>query len=385
MNTEHVPFFKRILLHGEIIGASDIHISVGNAVSYRNKNGEILKAEDMFGKKLDKTAVKAIYDYILENMLSGPNEKAYIEKKIRTEKDSGFSFIFNETKTKYRVNVGTYKEGYYIVLRSNKVNPPRLNDLGLSENSYSFLKSIVSNKESGLFLVVGATGSGKSTTLAAMIEEVNTNFKKNIITLEDPIEYEYEPKKAHVVQKELGRDIVSFDKGLRSALREDPDIILVGEIRDFDTLNLALTAAETGHMVFSTLHTKSALSTINRIIAMANNNPDFIRNRLGETLVGIMAQKLIPSKNGGRVLLWEILSGEKKILENIKNNNINEVKALMDNTSNCQSFDKTLLYLFTEDKIDRNTLEKYALENNYNELSSEIKQLLDLRNEVNSI
>ena len=167
--------------------------------------------------------------------------------------------------------------------------------------------SSLTAKKAGLVLVTGATGSGKSTTLAALIDKINRECRSHIITLEDPIEYVHQHNKCIINQREVGSDTASFASGLRAALREDPDVIMVGELRDSDTIATALTAAETGHLVLATLHTQSAAATISRILDSAADNDNKIRTQLAECLLGVVCQELLPKNGGGRIAAYEVL------------------------------------------------------------------------------
>lgn len=346
-------FLESILEKANELGASDIHISAGNKVGYR-VYGKMIKTE-AFGVLSEKNS-----ETLFEEMLEKVPEKTqkFYRECIEKEATVGFGLEFEDQDIKYRVNAAIYKEGYYIVLRRNNATPPRLEDLNFYEDSLIGLKTVIKKTE-GLFLVVGMTGSGKSTTLAAMIREINENEDKNIITLEDPVEYEHKPKKSNVVQKELGRDLVSFEKGLKAALREDPDIILLGEIRDKVSLDMGLKAAETGHLVFSTLHTDNAVSTIQRIIAMSDN-PTLTRDRLSQSLIGVLAQKLIPTPDGKRILLWELFLTDTGIKNNIKEGEINVIKSQIDQLPMSQTFNKTLLQHFKANKLRKEDILKYS-------------------------
>lgn len=348
-------FLKNILEQSEKLEASDIHISEGNLISFR-VNGAIKKYEDY--DHLTEKQTAGLFETILSK-ISKKNQE-YVKSSLKREGTIGFSMDMEEFGITYRVNAANHKEGYHIVLRRNQSNPPTLDSLGFYNDTLSGLKTIA-KKKAGLFLVVGMTGSGKSTTLASIIREINDNDPKgkNIITLEDPIEYKHIPNKSIITQKELGRDINSFELGLKSALREDPDIILVGEIRDFNSLNLAMKAAETGHLVLSTLHTENSISTIQRIIAMSDN-ADLTRDRLSQVLLGVIAQKLEPTQNGKRVCIWEQLITSRAILNNIKKGEYNQIRSTIDSTPKSQSFNRTLVEHYRADKLRKEDIFKYT-------------------------
>ncbi len=217
--------------------------------------------------------------------------------------------------SRFRVNVFNQKGSLAIVMRKLSMEPPSIEELDLPKIFYEMAK-----EKFGLILVTGATGTGKSTSLAALIDYINSTQKKHIITLEDPIEFVHPHKMATINQRELGRDFDSFASGLRAALRQAPKIILVGELRDRETMEIALEASETGHLVLGTLHTSDAGQTINRIIGMFDLAEErLIRGRLAESLKYVVSQRLLPKKTGGRVAAFEILVNNLRIKELILN------------------------------------------------------------------
>lgn len=182
----------------------------------------------------------------------------------------------------------------------------------------------------GLVLVTGPTGSGKSTTLAAMINHINENRRDHIVTIEDPVEFMHHHKSCMINQREVGSDTVSFGRALKSALRQDPDVVLVGELRDLETVSLALTTAETGHLVFATLHTNSAVSTLNRIIDVFPPHQQLqVRSQLALSLMAVMSQMLLPANNGGRVMAMEIMVPNKAIRNLIREDKLHQIYSLM--------------------------------------------------------
>jgi len=215
---------------------------------------------------------------------------------------SDFGFAFGDM-ARFRVSVFKQRGFISMVLRqipNDKLTPEQL---GLPE---AVVK--LTNRPRGLFLVTGPTGSGKSTTLASLINLLNETVDHHIITIEDPIEFYHDHKMSTINQREVGVDVPSFAEAIRRALRQDPDVILVGELRDLETIEAAITAAETGHVVFGTLHTNSAQGTVNRIIdAFPGNLQDQIRTQLASTLIGVVAQTLLPRIGGGRVAAYEVL------------------------------------------------------------------------------
>jgi twitching motility protein PilT len=255
---------------------------------------------------------------VVEQMTSGRN----IEN-IKNKIDTDFSYV---TKRGYRHRVNVYHQrgDTAIAIRLLRNDIPNLEDLNMPPILAEF-----SGKPRGLILVTGPTGSGKSTTLAAMINYINITRSAHIITIEDPIEYLHEHKRCMVNQREVGDDVESFAMSLRAALREDPDVILVGEMRDFETINAAITAAETGHLVMSTLHTTCASDTINRIIdVFPSHQQGQIRTQLATVLVGIIAQTLIPTADGkGRIAALEILNATDAIKAMVRDNKVHLIQS----------------------------------------------------------
>ena len=251
------------------------------------------------------------------DQMTTPEQKKSINQHI----DTDFSYT---TKLGYRHRVNVYRQRNKtaIAIRLLRNDIPTLEDLMLPPIMADFAM-----RPRGLVLVTGPTGSGKSTTLAAMIDYVNVNRSAHVITIEDPIEYVHEHKRCMVNQREVGQDVPDFASALRAALREDPDVILVGEMRDFETISAAVTAAETGHLVFSTLHTTSAADTINRIIDVyPEHQQGQIRTQLANTLVGVISQTLLPKKDSsGRVAALEILNVIDSCAAMIRDNKVHMI------------------------------------------------------------
>lgn len=271
--------------------ASDLHMTTGSPPMIRCHKGLMPLSEEVLTAEGNEAL-------LLEIM--SEEQKAF----FHTNKEIDFGYEL-EGVTRLRCNIFMQRQGIAGVFRLIPTKILTLDELSLPEKLREFC-----DLPMGLVVVTGATGSGKSTTLAAMIDHINTKQSKHILTIEDPIEFVHEMKSSLVNQREVGSSTLSFSNALRSALREDPDIILVGEMRDLETIRLALTAAETGHLVFGTLHTNSAAGTVDRIIdVFPAEEQDQIRVMLSDTLKGVVAQRLLPKKDGsGRVAAIEILA-----------------------------------------------------------------------------
>ncbi|MCA1833706.1 MAG: PilT/PilU family type 4a pilus ATPase [Actinobacteria bacterium] len=236
-----------------------------------------------------------------EKLILGIFTPEHLEE-FKRSKEIDFSFNWQGT-ARFRANAFMQRGSMGIALRLIPYDIPSPDDIGLPQGAHRFLRM-----RQGLVLVTGPTGSGKSTTLATMIDHINTNRACHILTIEDPIEYVHKHKQSVVNQREIGEDTVSFQRALRSALREDPDVLLVGEMRDLETIQTALTIAETGHLVFATLHTNDTSQALDRIVdVFPAANQQQIRVQLANSLSGIIYQQLVPKVEGGRVAAFEVL------------------------------------------------------------------------------
>ncbi|NNG12362.1 MAG: type IV pilus twitching motility protein PilT [Halobacteria archaeon] len=285
-------------------GASDLHLSAGLPPMIR-VDGDMRKIN--VPSLEHKTVHGLVYD-----IMNDKQRKDY-EEFLETD----FSFEIPDL-ARFRVNAFNHNRGAGAVFRTIPSDILTLEDLGTPA---TFKK--ISDNPRGLVLVTGPTGSGKSTTLAAMIDYLNEKNYAHILTIEDPIEFVHESKKCLVNQREVHRDTLGFNEALRSALREDPDIILVGEMRDLETIRLALTAAETGHLVFGTLHTTSAAKTIDRVIdVFPAAEKTMVRSMLSESLRAVIAQTLLKKIGGGRIAAWEIMIGTPAIRNLIREDKV---------------------------------------------------------------
>ena len=326
--------------------ASDLHLTVGRPPMLRLR-GE-LKTVDGFPPLTKESLHEMIYEILADN------QKARFEEQW----DLDFSVEVQQLG-RFRVNVFRQRRGEGAVFRviPSKIAP--LESLGLP----AILKDLAL-RDRGLLLVTGPTGSGKSTTLAAMVDVINERRTAHIITLEDPIEFVHEHKHCVVNQREIGQNAKSFSGGLRAALREDPDVILVGEMRDLETISMALTAAETGHLVLATLHTSSAAQTVNRVIDVFSSDQQAqIRVQLAESLVGVVAQLLLPTAdNLGRVPAVEVLVATPAVRNLIRESKIHQIPSAIQTGSKdgMQSLDQHLRELVKRGKISRDIAQRWA-------------------------
>jgi len=319
------------------VGGSDLHIKANSVIRARI-NGEI---KQFSGGILAKEDALTFAKELLRGRFA-----EFVEKK---ELDLVYPFDEN---TRFRVNIFFQMDGVSAVFRVIPVRIPSFEELHLPEIVRAF-----AHKERGLVLVTGVTGSGKSTTLAALINEINLTKKKHIITIEDPIEFVHKDRGCIINQRSVGQDTLSFGTALRAALREDPDIILVGEMRDRETINLALHAADTGHLVFSTLHTVDAKETINRIIAQfPTEEQNRVRLSVAGVLQGVISQRLVPTIDGKRRAALEILvrtpTVEKLIMEN-RDYEIRDTIEAGKEHYHSQSFDQAIYDLYNEKVISK--------------------------------
>jgi len=336
-----------ILQKGKETKASDIHLKAGTK--------PILRIDGILHSIGDEPISNEEIYQLLKTMLS-------VEQLEMLEKQGEFDFSYSVPGTgRYRVNAYRQRNTYCLAMRMVNFEIPTLAQLNIPD---SLLR--LTSLKNGLVLVTGPTGSGKSTTLASLIEEINKTRQCHIITLEDPIEYLFSDKKSVVGQREIGTDSQSFNKALRAALRQDPDVILVGEMRDLETIEIALTAAETGHLVFSTLHTIGSAKTIDRIIdAFPEHSKSQIRMQVASVLQGVISQQLLPTKElKGRVPAVEILlptMAVRNLIREQKTHQIlNEIQT--GKNSGMITMDQYLESLYKKGKITSEVAVEYAFD-----------------------
>ncbi len=326
-------------------GASDVHLSSGEPPMVR-MHGDMKRIEH-----------PALTPEQVHNMLFDIMSDA-VRKTFQESNDADFSFELGDI-ARFRVNVLRTRRGEAAVFRTIPTKVMTLDELGLPPISKE-----VCEKEKGLVLVTGPTGSGKSTTLAAMIDYINERDEGHILTIEDPIEFVHHSKKCLVNQREVGPHTGNFNSALRGALREDPDVILVGEMRDLETISLALTAAETGHLVFGTLHTSSAPKTVDRIIdVFPAGQQGQIRTMFAESIQAVITQTLLRKRAGGRIAALEILIGTPAVRNLIRENKIHQIPSSMQTGQavGMQTLDMALLDLVGKGLVTREEAQSRTL------------------------
>lgn len=328
-----------ILSEGIKNGASDIHLKIGSSPLFRI-NGDM---------------VKSAYDIIRQNDFDGFMDSmsidSFLSEKLQKYRQMDVGYGVSGLG-RFRVNIFYQRGTLAGIFRFIPFDIPSLDELNLPK-----VVGDIALKPRGLVLVTGITGSGKSTTLASMVDLINKNRKKHIVTIEDPIEFLHKDINSSIVQRQVGYDAVSFASGLKGALREDPDVILVGEMRDRETITTALEAVETGHLVMSTLHTKDATETVNRIIAsFPMEQQEQIRIQLSAILEAVISQRLIPKKDGkGMVPAVEVMLATELVREAIldpeKSVNIKRSIEMNEDIYGTQTFDKSLMELYKSEMI----------------------------------
>lgn len=340
-----MPTIEEMLRAAKEAGASDLHITVGVPPKIR-VNGQLITMD--YGKMLPGDT-NALLDQIM-------NEKQRAKFEEAGEHDMSFSI---PNLGRYRVNAYKQRGSVAIALRLVGTQVPSAEFLGIPPSVIDLYQ-----RKRGLVLVTGPTGSGKSTTLAAIIDKINNNREAHVITLEDPIEYLHQHKLSMVNQREIGLDSQSYASALRAALREDPDVILVGEMRDFETISVAITAAETGHLVLSTLHTIGAASTVDRVIdVFPPHQQQQVRVQFANVLEAVISQQLIPNADGtGRVAAFEVLHANHAVRNLIREGKSHQLMTVMQTNRKLGmiAMDEAIMQLYREQKITKEQAIQFA-------------------------
>ncbi|MCF7834904.1 PilT/PilU family type 4a pilus ATPase [Candidatus Gracilibacteria bacterium] len=330
---------KYIDLHDLMIekGASDLYLTYGEHPTLRINN-QLFKVDQL--PQMDDDMLNEIRSNLVK-----PEYAEYFTKNLSL--DRGIS----HNGRRFRINISKQQGHIMVVSRLLMDTPPSIDELGLPP----IFKELAS-KTSGIILIAGPTGSGKSTTLASILQEINTNYSKHIITIEDPIEYKFKPAKSIIEQKELGKDIVSFSGSLKYTLRQRPDVILFGEIRDLDGIRNALLLAETGHLLLASIHARSSIQTINKIIgSFPSEQQNQIRTQLSENLIAIVSQKLLRTKNNKSMFaVQEIMINNTAVSNIIRENKMNMLNNTISTNKKygMQLLEEELIDLVAGDKIN---------------------------------
>ncbi len=326
--------------------ASDLHIIAGVPPTLRidgqlsSVPGETVLTPDV------------INNHLKEILSSEQLEKVIVNKEL------DFSFPFSD-KARFRVNAYTQKGSNALAFRKIPLQIPDIDSLGLPKILHSFTAL-----RQGFVLITGPTGHGKSTTLAAMLNEINRTRSEHIVTIEDPIEFVIRPNKSIISQREMGGDTHSWQIALRSILREDPNVVLVGEMRDYETIAAALTIAETGHLVFATLHTNSAAQTIDRIVdVFPEEQQGQVRLQLSNVIEAVFSMRLIPAIAGGRVVGYEVMLGTSAIKTSIREGKTHQIESILQTSQEVgmNTIEKSLVTLIRQGKITLEVAQSYSL------------------------
>ena len=363
-----MPRIDSFLKLGLAQGCSDVHLAVGVPPMLR-MNGELMPIKF---RKLGDTELES---YVMEILSDSQRDQFY------SGKDLDFSYV-GEEGGRFRVNLFRKDSGVGAVFRFIPAEVPTLDSLQMPPVIRDFC-----DFHQGMVLVTGSTGTGKSTTLAAMIHHLNQTRSLNIISLEDPIEFVHPSNRCQIIQRELGTHLTSFADGVRSAMREDPDVVLVGELRDAETITMAMTAAETGHLVLGTLHTTSAVKTIDRIIdALPGELKEQTKSFLGQSLKAVVTQVLVRTPDGrGRKAILEILINNRAIAKLISTDQTHQIPAQLQTGRNAgmQSMDQALLEAIDAGEVDAEDAYRYASEKkNFHRFVSSSQMLPALDAEV---
>jgi twitching motility protein PilT len=334
--------------------ASDLHLIAGLPPALRVR-GELIPLAEV-----EKFTPQSVKDLVYSVLTTHQKNVFENDPESRNELDFGYG-IPGVGRFRFNVHVSRGSVGASVRALADRI--PSLEELGLPVSAREFI-----NAKRGLVLVTGPTGSGKSTTLAALIDGINRTRRDHILTIEDPIEYIHNSKTSYVTQREVGGtgDTLSFRNALKYALRQDPDVILIGEMRDYETIGIAITSAETGHLVFGTLHTASAAQTVSRIVdVFPTDQQPQVRTQLASTILGVVSQVLIPTKDGqGRIMACEVMTANPAVRNNIRAGKVEAIYQTIQTSSaeGMQTMDQSLIKLCREGRIDYEAAKPYIYE-----------------------
>lgn len=337
---------KQLLQQTIDLGASDLHLMAGVPPTLRIDG--VLAPLDNFGVMTPEILAGLIKESVNSEQLS----------RISVDKEIDFSLPFSD-KARFRVNIYTQKGTIAASFRRIPLEIPSIDSLGLPKIIHSF-----TSLRQGLVLITGPTGHGKSTTLSSILNEININRRSHIITIEDPIEFVFRPQKSIISQREMHSDTHSWQVALRSALREDPDVVLVGEMRDYETIAAALTVAETGHLVFATLHTNSAAQTVDRIVdVFPEEQQKQIRLQLSNVIEAVFSQRLISAVPKGRVVAYELMLATNAIKTAVREGKTHLIDSILETSQEAGmiTLERTLAGLVKEGKITMDTAQGWSL------------------------
>ena len=330
--------------------ASDLHLLVGQPPIIRIDGNLVTVDSVSTGKEFYRPLTVADLSVAADLLLDK-------EQKVRLLKEKDLDCSYAISGVRFRINVSYEKDNLCVVARVIEEKKPTLDEIGMPE----IIKDLL-NIPQGLILVTGPTGCGKSTTLAAMVNYINSTKSCHIVTLEDPIEYIFASDKSLVAQRQLGSDVASFASGLKHVLRQDPNVIMVGEMRDLETIAAAITLAETGHLVLATLHTYNATQTIDRILDIfPAHQQNQIKSQLSMLLTAIISQRLLPRVSGGRIAARELLIRNSAVSNLIREGKITQLKSVMEmhSKSGMVTLDSHLKELYTAGEITKETMLTY--------------------------
>lgn len=339
-----MELFKKILKTAVGGGASDIHIKVGRPINLRI-SGDLVTVDS-------ETPTREWIQEIIDNIVPD-----YAKERLETDRETDFSYYY-EGVGRFRTNIFQQRGSFAIAMRYVQAEIPSFEELGL----LPVLKKIA-DAPRGIVLVSGITGSGKSTTLAAMLQYINESSRRHIITLEDPIEFVFTDKESVIEQREVGLDTGSFPAGLKHILRQDPDVIMIGEMRDATSFRAAMSAAETGHLVLSTLHTTDAGQSVDRILDFFQHEErDQVRRQLSGTLKAVICQRMVHTVDGGVTPALEILINNGTIRKMIQENRLEKIGAAVDmgGDDGMQSFNQALFNLVKSERVSKEEAMKKA-------------------------